>query len=204
MSSLRYRWKDAVWASALNTREKCLALAFFEHMNGDGECWPSRRRLADMTGLSQSTVYRITRRFEGVWLILDRRLGRATRYRALVPDTPGQVLTRVPPSSFVTGAPGQALTPHPGHGDRRPRSSFDTRTSPRTSLGNLSREDGEQTATTNGGGVPAETLAFMSERGWKVPSSSACPDCGRHMGNPGGLASHQASGWCRQPRAVPT
>lgn len=128
MSAFRYRWKDAVWASELDWRAKLLLLAYCEHMNAHGECRPGRPRLAAMTGLSESTVYRITRRLEGVWLELHRRPGRTTRYRALLPHEPGRAVTGVTRSSSEVGNPDQAGTAHPGQAGREPQSGSDRRT----------------------------------------------------------------------------
>jgi hypothetical protein len=36
----------------------------------------------------------------------------------------------------------------------------------------------------------------------RIRARFVCSDCGRHMGNAGGLSSHRKSGWCRRERVT--
>lgn len=46
------------WDADVPPTQKLLLLALAGHINGEGEAWPSLRRLGDMTGVSRATVIR--------------------------------------------------------------------------------------------------------------------------------------------------
>jgi Helix-turn-helix domain len=53
----RYAWRNAIFASTLLSRERLVALAWEQFMNGKSGCaWPSKSTLALATGLSTRTV----------------------------------------------------------------------------------------------------------------------------------------------------
>lgn len=55
------------WASILGTsRELKVFLVLCAHANKDGECHPSRKRIADFTGIDERDIVRTLRRLEEI------------------------------------------------------------------------------------------------------------------------------------------
>lgn len=74
----RWAWQ----CEGLKSSERLVLLALADHTRGQGnECWPSTKRLCDMTGLHRETVFATLRTLEERRLIrIDRADGRVHRY----------------------------------------------------------------------------------------------------------------------------
>lgn len=118
------RWEDAVWASALGSSEKLVALAMAKHADYStgANCRPGPATLAAMTGLSDSTVVRCRRNLESAGWVARSSTGglrgekrSANVYHLTNPghhdpghgDTGGTVTPVDYPQDY----------PHGGHGD---------------------------------------------------------------------------------------
>ena len=85
LTSTTWAWSQGVAPSA-----KLVLLCLAEHADDGGHCWPSLRRIADLTGLSHATVTRCLTDLEASGLVVRNRgkggQGRKTRYRLTVRD----------------------------------------------------------------------------------------------------------------------
>ncbi len=66
MSNAVLRW---AWSQSLKPSSKLVLLALAEHADKKGECWPSRSRLEELTGLDVSTIKRSLREISDCGLI---------------------------------------------------------------------------------------------------------------------------------------
>ena len=59
-SQKRTYWQRvrAILCSGLSPVERLVLVAIADHVNDSGSCWPSKRRLSDLTGYSERTVQR--------------------------------------------------------------------------------------------------------------------------------------------------
>jgi DNA-binding transcriptional ArsR family regulator len=79
MSFGHYR---SAWAHEGSSSERLLLLALADHADREtGVCWPSIGRLAAMTGMSRSTIYRLLSKLEAAGAIeRHSRAGRSSAY----------------------------------------------------------------------------------------------------------------------------
>lgn len=62
--------------------------ALLDHMNPQGECWPSIQTIAELIGCKRRTAQRhIQNAYEAGWIDCLERPGNSTLYRATTPDT---------------------------------------------------------------------------------------------------------------------
>lgn len=106
----------AILASYLDPTAKLVLIALADHANDDGDCFPSQRRLAAMTGLTDRGVRGVLSRLtEAVTVV--HRTGRPTLYRlhltSMTPERPSGVDTSTP--ERPSGVPRNLLpvTPEP-------------------------------------------------------------------------------------------
>jgi Helix-turn-helix domain len=107
----------AVWELALPANEKLIALAFADHANDDGVCYPSLRRIAWKCNVSRDTAKRIAAKLRnaGILVVLQESggAGHPPRYR-VVPEK-GCKLTPLIQAEGVQSLPKRgATTPQKG------------------------------------------------------------------------------------------
>ena len=71
-----------------------ILLALALHASPDGECFPSRTRLSELTGIHETTISKTTTRLaQRGWLRKERgHTGRANRYFLAIPEPRPQVV----------------------------------------------------------------------------------------------------------------
>lgn len=96
-----------VWASSLpSATHKLVLLAFADHVNREGRCWPSMRRIAWKTGLSRRQTRRIVQDLitsGALEVISESRPRRSRRYRVRtdrLPPLPDQRADTGDPSEW--------------------------------------------------------------------------------------------------------
>ncbi len=152
--SFRMEWMDSVMESdddQIDTYAIAVAFALYKHMDRNGECTPSTRRLANLARCSQRIAMRSIGRLEAAgYLTVLRRHRAVSNYRAA---TPGGIRA-------LSDDRGEAEVPPKGT-ERKRRSaaqreaeSADDPSDLRTDL----HHDGQQTA-----GGPDESAAFRTE-----------------------------------------
>ena len=103
---------QGAWENAdLKPMEKLVYLCLAEHANADtGICWPSVKRLADMTGLNDRTVRRVLSSLTNKGAITKQLTPGHTTHYTLVLSTLGQTsvdLSATPPSPSVSPTQGR-------------------------------------------------------------------------------------------------
>jgi len=84
----------AVWSSTLRPMPRLVALAYGDHARKGDTAWLTLDRVADVTGMSRDSAHRNLRILIAAgWLELveQGRQHRASRYRLVIPSSPGDV-----------------------------------------------------------------------------------------------------------------
>lgn len=108
---LNWAWRQRVPSASA----KLVLLALADHANGDGYCWPSMNRIAEMTGISQRQVSNHVTTLAGLGLVAkaDRRRhgGQYRGWSYVVGPTSGSELPVVEPTggSQLPAASGSEL-----------------------------------------------------------------------------------------------
>lgn len=101
---------DAVLDRNLKFEPLKVLLALAKHADRDGQCWPGRSLLAEMTGIHPVNVSKCTRKLvELGWLTKMRRNGRSSIFYLRVPGS--QVTKQVPSDERNTTQQGNGFDP---------------------------------------------------------------------------------------------
>jgi hypothetical protein len=173
---LKWKWREAVWASDLTANQKLVAQAISQYTDRDGSsAWPAVPTLAADTSLSDRTVQRsLESLVELGWLRIERR---AAQHR---PTTYGLV---------PRGDTGSGLRRRPGVTQTTPRG--DTR-SPDPRKGPQRRDTGGLGAASRGD--------FSSLVAGRPLTRKGCERCFRHEGEEAALyrpAAYPDLVWCK-------
>ena len=100
------------WAWSIETRSrgsKCTLVCLADHANKAGQCWPSQKRMAEMTGASVDTIQRDLREFvdSGLIAIELRNSGSGRRSSVYTLLMPGVVSASSPNRSLAVSAKPQ-------------------------------------------------------------------------------------------------
>ncbi|GIV82718.1 MAG: hypothetical protein KatS3mg051_2072 [Anaerolineae bacterium] len=157
------RIMTAVWDSPAITdkHEMLVLLSLADHANDDGYCWPSIRRIAERSRMSERQVYRVLSALEDRGIISrDSRTGTSTRYHIHVAHLTGS--HPCPPVTPDWQSPPPLTASHPPPDCQSPKPSINHK---------------ENLLTTNVGAAGARTLE-AGAGGDGAAAAAAAPDFG--------------------------
>lgn len=123
----------AVFAdTSLKPVEKLVLLALARHADGNGECWPSQKLIAEETSLSDRAVRAAVKALHGRWITHIPRGGKVSTYR--VTPEPRSAVQPVTPESHSGVSPPtpEPRSGHPGTTFLTPRNDVPDTPEPRS------------------------------------------------------------------------
>lgn len=104
--------KSIVEDLSLHPSAKLLYMCFALHANTNERCWPSRARLAQLSGLGERTITRAVQQLElAGYLVAGRERGKQTHYALTIPATSAK-MTLVPNVSKSSAKSDTKLVPN--------------------------------------------------------------------------------------------